>query len=152
MTVILCLKCAVVSAIEWKKRSQKFTFVIIAVWHVWVHFRDIALIYKWCLREGFPTVESFESSHSKCEADLRVAYGKLVIMGLCRVEVRTHLLFLVTMRAVRYHHQKFCVWPAKRSTYSENRDDQSMRQVVAYRKLKTMESWKTVSPKVVAVA
>ena len=101
MTVILCLKCAVVSAIEWKKRSQKFTFVIIAVWHVWVHFRDIALIYKWCLRAGFATVESFESSHSKCEADLRVAYGKLVIMGLYRVsEVSTHLLFLVTLCAV----------------------------------------------------
>ena len=41
----------------------------------------------------------------------------------------------------------FFVWSQKRSTYSENRDDQSMRQVVAYRKLKTMESWKTVTLK-----
>ena len=118
----------------------------IAVWPVWVHFRDIALIYKWSLREGFPTVESFVSSHSKCEADLGVAYGKLVTMGLCRVEVWTHLLFLVTICFVAIT-KKFFVWSSKRSTYSENRDDQSMRQVVPYRKLKTMERWKTVTPK-----
>ena len=43
--------------------------------------------------------------------------------------------------------KKFFVWSQKHSTYSENRDDQSMLQVVAYRKLKTMESWKTVTPK-----
>ena len=154
MTVILCLKCAVVSAIEWKKRSQKFTFVIIAVWHVWVHFRDIALIYKWCLRAGFATVESFESSHSKCEADLRVAYGKLVIMGLYRVsEVSTHLLFLVTLCAVSLPSPKSSLYDLRSVVHTAKIE--MIRACVKWSLTGSWKQWKVekpLRPKVVAVA
>ena len=153
MTVVLCLKCAVVSAIEWKKRSQKFTFVIIAVWHVWVHFRDIALIYKWCLREGFPTVESFESSHSKCEANLGVAYDKLVTMGLCRVEVSTHLLFLVTICAVSLTSPKSSLYDLRSVVHTAKIE--MIRACVKWSLTGSWKQWKVekpLRPKVVAVA
>ena len=105
------------------------------------------------------TVERPISNHPKCQ-DLVVAYGR---WSVTRVEsegallrtVPKHLLitkefiayiFLVTIRAVLGCHLRFPINSEKHSTYSEH-GDQTMYQVVAYKRLKVMKNCKAVTSK-----